>query len=98
MSHPTDQDLLSQIDAAIRAVLAVDDGALRPSTSLVGDLGAESIDFLDISCEIEKRCNVEIDFKKLVKDRQASTGVSAPDVTVQDILTHVQALRANVPA
>jgi acyl carrier protein len=98
MSDPTDQALLSHIDAAIRAVLVVDDGALLPSTALVGDLGAESIDFLDISCEIEKRCNVEIDFKKLVKARQASSGVSAPDITVQDILTHVQALRADVPA
>ena len=62
MLQSLDQDLFSRIDDAIRAVLNLDDREIVPATTLVGNLGAESIDFLDISCEIEKHFNIEVDF------------------------------------
>jgi acyl carrier protein len=56
------------------------------STTLVGDLGAESIDFLDISCELEKLLDTEIDFRKLFKARRAMPDAGGADLTVQDIV------------
>jgi len=98
MQHPTDQDLFSCIDEAIRTVLSVDDAPIEPTTTLVGNLGAESIDFLDISCEIEKHFNVEVNFRKLFKKRQAATASAAPDISVQDLVEYVRDLCVNVPA
>jgi acyl carrier protein len=98
MLQSLDQDLFSRIDDAIRAVLNLDDREIVPETTLVGNLGAESIDFLDISCEIEKHFNVEVDFRKLFKKRQAATGSAAPDISVQDLVDYVRELRADTPA
>jgi acyl carrier protein len=90
--------LFSHIDEAIRTVLNVKDCPITPATTLVGNLGAESIDFLDISCEIEKHFNVEVDFRKLFKRRQAATGTAAPDISLQDLVDYVGDLCADVPA
>jgi acyl carrier protein len=79
-------------------VLNLDGQEIAPTTTLVGNLGAESIDFLDISCEIEKHFNVEVDFRKLLKSRQEATGAAAPDISVQDIVEYVKTLRADVVA
>ena len=98
MPHSTEQDLFSHIDQAIRTVLNVTDRDIAPTTTLVGQLGAESIDFLDISCEIEKHFNVEVDFRKLFKKRQSLTGSAAPDISVQDLADYVRELCADVPA
>src|SRR5882672_3294946 len=98
MLQSLDQDLFSRIDDAIRAVLNLDDREIVPETTLVGNLGAESIDFLDISCEIEKHLDVEVDFRKLFKQRQASTGQATPDISIQDVIDHVRELRLDVPA
>ena len=98
MSQTTEQDLLSHIDDAIRTVLNLDDRPILPTTTLVGNLGAESIDFLDISCEIEKRVNVEVDFRKLIKKRQEATGATGPDISLQDLLDYIRESRSDVPA
>ena len=98
MSHSTELELFSHIDRALRTVLNVGDRPIEPAMTLVGNLGAESIDFLDISCEIEKEFNVEIDFRKLFKDRQTATGSASPDISVQDLMEYVRGLRANAPA
>lgn len=103
MSAAAEQELFSQIDLAIRTVLNVNDQPILPTTTLVGNLGAESIDFLDISCEIEKHVEVEVDFRKLFKKRQQETGSATPDISLQDLVDHVRELRAaatasNVPA
>src|SRR5262249_27365510 len=98
MPHSTEQDLYSRIDDALRTVLNVNDRTILPSMTLVGTLGAESIDFLDISCEIEKHFNVEVDFRKLFKQRQSATGSAAPDISVQDLVDYVRDLCADVPA
>jgi acyl carrier protein len=90
--------LFSHIDRALRTVLSVNDRLITPTTTLVGNLGAESIDFLDISCEIEKQIDVEVDFRKLFKQRQAATGSATPDISVQDLIDYVVALRTNATA
>lgn len=56
----------------------------------MGELGAESIDFLDMSCELEKFVSTEIDFKEIFKARRARTGGGTPDITLQDIVEYVK--------
>ena len=41
---------------------------------IVKDLGAESIDFLDISFEIENGLGFEVDFKEIIKGLQKTSG------------------------
>jgi acyl carrier protein len=40
--------------------LGVDDDEVTPEATMVGDLGAESIDFLDIVFRLEKTFNIKI--------------------------------------
>lgn len=52
--------------------LAVDDVEVVPSASLTGDLGAESIDFLDIVFKIEQRFKFKISNGELFPDNVAN--------------------------
>ena len=57
---PTEQEVFDKIRAALVDALGVDDDEVTPEATLVGDLGAESIDFLDIVFRLEKAFNIEI--------------------------------------
>ena len=54
MPQSTEQELFSHIDRALRTVLHVNDRPILPEMTLVGTLGAESIDFLDIVFRLER--------------------------------------------
>ena len=49
-----------KIQEALVEALAVDDEEVTPEATLVGDLGAESIDFLDIVFRLEKAFDIKI--------------------------------------
>ena len=57
---PTEQEVFEKIRAALVDALGVDEDEVTPDATLVGDLGAESIDFLDIVFRLEKAFNIEI--------------------------------------
>ncbi len=46
--------------------LGVDDDEVTPEATMVGDLGAESIDFLDIVFRLEKTFNIKIPRGRIV--------------------------------
>jgi acyl carrier protein len=48
--------------------LGVDDDEVTPEATMVGDLGAESIDFLDIVFRLEKTFGVKIEQSELFPD------------------------------
>jgi acyl carrier protein len=60
------------ISAKVRSILVdslgVDERDLKPETTLVGDLGAEAIDFLDIVFRLEKEFGIEIARNELFPD------------------------------
>jgi acyl carrier protein len=70
-------------------VLNVDRQAISPTTSLTRDLGAESIDYLDISCEIEKLVELELNFRELARALRSRSSSTLPDITVRDIVEHL---------
>src|SRR5262245_11007745 len=50
----TKDEIFKKVQAVLVDALGVDEDEVTPTASLSGDLGAESIDFLDISFRLEK--------------------------------------------
>lgn len=57
---PTKDEVFSKVKEALIEALGVDDDEVTPEATMVGDLGAESIDFLDIVFRLEKAFSIEI--------------------------------------
>jgi len=57
---PTKDEIFEKIQVALIDALGVDDDEVTPEAKLVGDLGAESIDFLDIVFRLEKSFDIKI--------------------------------------
>jgi acyl carrier protein len=55
------EENFAKIQEALVDALGVDDDEVTPEATLVGDLGAESIDFLDIVFRLEKAFGIKID-------------------------------------
>lgn len=53
-------EVFKKVQSALVDALGVDDEEVTPDATMVGDLGAESIDFLDIVFRLEKAFNIEI--------------------------------------
>lgn len=54
------EEVFDKVREALVEALGVDDDEVTPDATLVGDLGAESIDFLDIVFRLEKSFGIEI--------------------------------------
>ena len=57
---PTKQEVFDKVKDALVDALGVEDDEVTPDATLVGELGAESIDFLDIVFRLEKAFSIEI--------------------------------------
>src|SRR3990172_2982539 len=57
---PTNDEVFAKVRLALTEALGVDDEEGTPDATMVGDLGAESIDFLDIVFRLEKAFEIEI--------------------------------------
>ncbi len=57
---PTKDESFEKIQVALIDALGVDDDEVTPEAKLVGDLGAESIDYLDIVFRLEKSFDIKI--------------------------------------
>lgn len=57
---PTSEEIFSKVQEALVDALGADDDEITPEATLVGDLGAESIDFLDIVFRLEKAFNIKV--------------------------------------
>jgi acyl carrier protein len=68
MAVPTQEEIFSKVQEALVGALGVDDDEVTPDATLVGDLGAESIDFLDIVFRLEKSFDIKIPREELFPD------------------------------
>ncbi len=57
---PTKEEVFEKVQEALVDALGVDDDEVTRDATMVGDLGAESIDFLDIVFRLEKAFEIEI--------------------------------------
>lgn len=55
-----DDEIFRKIQETLAGALGVDEEEIRPDASLVRDLGAESIDFIDIIFRLEKTFDIKI--------------------------------------
>ncbi len=60
MTTPSKEEIFEKVRDVLVDALAVDEDEVKPDATLVGDLGAESIDFLDIVFKLEKTFNIKI--------------------------------------
>ena len=65
---PSKEDVFAGVKEQLVEALAVDDEQVTPEATLMGDLGAESIDLLDIVYRLEKHFSIKIDRGELVPD------------------------------
>jgi len=64
----TEEDVFAKVKETLVEALGVDDDEVVPEATLTGDLGAESIDFLDIVFRLEKAFNIKIPRGELFPD------------------------------
>lgn len=67
MPRSDTQEIFEKTRAILADVLGVEKDEITPESTLIGDLGAESIDFLDISFRIEKEFGVKFPQEELGK-------------------------------
>ena len=61
----TEETIFRKVSATLVEALNVDEEEVRPAATLQGDLGAESIDFLDILFRLEREFGVRIERNEL---------------------------------
>jgi acyl carrier protein len=57
---PSRDEIYSKVSATLVEALNVDEEEIKPTSTLQGDLGAESIDFLDIVFRLEREFGIKI--------------------------------------
>src|SRR6476620_2907131 len=62
---PTQAEIYDKVSATLIEALNVDEDEIKPTATLQGDLGAESIDFLDIVFRLEREFGVKIPREEL---------------------------------
>jgi acyl carrier protein len=60
-SVTSNPEIFSKVQEALVDALGVDEDEVKPTATLKGDLGAESIDFLDIVFRLEKAFGIKIE-------------------------------------
>ena len=63
-----DPEIFAKVKEALIDALGVDDDEVTEEATMVGDLGAESIDFLDIVFKLEKSFDITIPREELFPD------------------------------
>ncbi|MHC4983028.1 MAG: acyl carrier protein [Planctomycetota bacterium] len=64
----TESEVFEKVRETLVEALGVDDDEVTPEATLAGDLGAESIDFLDIVFRLEKAFDIKIPRGELFPD------------------------------
>ena len=93
---PSRDEIFEKVKTALVDALGVDEEDVSPAATMVGDLGAESIDFLDIVFRLEKNFSIKIPRGELFPEDLASADAGL----VKDGLVTAEglaALRTKVP-
>jgi acyl carrier protein len=93
---PTSNEIYEKVRAILVDALGADESECTPDATLMGDLGAESIDFLDIVFRLEKTFSIKIPRGELFPDNFAAAD---PSLAKDGMLTPagVSELRKRLP-
>jgi len=94
-----DKEIYEKVKEAIVEALGVDAEEVKPESVLFDDLGAESLDLLDIVFRLEKTFGIKIPRGGIQQDMLAAEGIAEQDVIVDGALTEMgaQKLRERMP-
>ena len=92
---PTRDEIFDKVRSALVDALGVDEDDVTPNATMVGDLGAESIDFLDIVFRLEKAFNIKISRGELFPEDVLSSSEFVADGKVTP--AGIAALKARMP-
>jgi acyl carrier protein len=82
-------EIFTKVTEMLVDSLGVEEGVeIRPDSKLIDELGAESIDFLDIISRLERRFDITMDtgeevemlIREMVSEEELETGILPPDV------------------
>ena len=91
----TQEQVLAKVREVLIDALGVDEEEVTPEAKLVADLGAESIDFLDIVFRLEKAFGIKINQSDLFPDNVLNNPEYVKDGKVTE--TGVAELRKKMP-
>ncbi|MFM7043125.1 MAG: acyl carrier protein [Planctomycetaceae bacterium] len=92
---PSRDEIFEKVKAALVDALGVDEEDVSPSATMVGDLGAESIDFLDIVFRLEKAFGIKISRGELFPEDVLSSSEFVSDGRVN--AAGLAALKSRMP-
>ncbi len=94
------QELYDRVRASIAEALAIDAAKIGPEASLIDDLGAESIDFLDLVFRLETAYGVKIPRDGIMRTAREGLGSSFDQrgVLSDEALERLKILMPEVPA
>jgi len=93
---PTQDEIYEKVAETLIDALGLDDDEVAPDKTLIGDLGAESIDFLDIVFRLEKSFDVKIPRGELFPE---SLTANDPELAKDGVVTEkgLEMLREKLP-
>jgi acyl carrier protein len=92
---PSRDEIYEKVRSALVDALGVDEEEVSPSATMVGDLGAESIDFLDIVFRLEKAFGIKIPRGELFPEEVLSSTEYVADGKLN--AAGIAALKARMP-
>jgi acyl carrier protein len=92
---PSRDEIFEKVQTALVDALGVDDDEVTPEATMVGDLGAESIDFLDIVFRLEKAFGIKIPRSELFPEDVLSSTEFVVDGKLND--AGIAALKERMP-
>jgi acyl carrier protein len=95
MAMPSRDEIFEKVKTALVDALGVDEDDVTPAATMVGDLGAESIDFLDIVFRLEKAFGIKIPRGELFPEEVLSSADFVVNGKVN--ASGIEALKARMP-
>jgi acyl carrier protein len=94
-----EKEIFEKVQESIVEALGVDEEEVTPAATLFEDLGAESLDLLDIVFRLEKAFGIKIPRSGIQQDILASEGLKEEDLLVDGAFTALgaQKLRERMP-
>ncbi len=91
----TQDEVYAKVQEVLVDALGLDEDEVTPQAKLVADLGAESIDFLDMVFQLEKAFGIKIEQNELFPDNVLNDPQYVVDGKVTD--TGLEELRQRLP-
>ena len=82
-----EKEMYEKVKEAIVEALGVEPEEVEPDSALFDDLGAESLDLLDIVFRLEKTFGIKVPRGGIQQDMLAAEGIKEEDVVVDGALT-----------